>query len=384
MTIFPSIYPMATPRPIAKYQSGLSVVSDKLPRAALPTATLLLRLNDLVDVMNSSNRFNDCFNRRAISNIQPQTATQHLRTLREGEAWLKRWKVGDGAKIDSVGGLQQTIRGVIKLWERCQAVGCSFICTRRFNQDPLENLFGVVRQRGGCMDNPNPVQFRQLYKHALLNRLIAAPMAGNCADDGDTLLAALRRVAAEQQQAPAPSLPAPDPGSVPLPQLSKVQRNLLTYLSGYLIRQARVNCNRCRKLLNKQKTMALTDEEAFTALKSYTAVSEDDVGSLLRPTKRCSAFVKACYAVFTCHAEAMTMQSGICQRLVSCAMARREGRRLTSKMCHPAALRRMAATFMRMSLHRMCAELVSKKAKISGRTRTNATKKLKKLQAKPK
>ena len=58
----------------------------KLPRTALPTATLLLRLNDLLDVLNSSNRFDSCFSRRAISNLRPATAEEHMQTLREGDA----------------------------------------------------------------------------------------------------------------------------------------------------------------------------------------------------------------------------------------------------------------------------------------------------------
>ena len=30
-----------------------------------------------------------------------------------------------------------------------------FLMTRRLNQDPLENLFGLIRQQGGNCDNPS-------------------------------------------------------------------------------------------------------------------------------------------------------------------------------------------------------------------------------------
>ena len=52
----------------------LHATHGKLPRTALPTATLLLRLNDLLDVLNSSARFDSCSKRRAISSLHPATA----------------------------------------------------------------------------------------------------------------------------------------------------------------------------------------------------------------------------------------------------------------------------------------------------------------------
>ena len=114
----------------------LHATHGKLPRTALPTATLLLRLNDLLDVLNSSARFDPCSKRRAISSLHPATAGDHMQFLQESDAWLQRWTVGGGASIDSIRGLRQTIKGVVKIWDLCQAAGCTFLCTRRLNQDP--------------------------------------------------------------------------------------------------------------------------------------------------------------------------------------------------------------------------------------------------------
>ena len=109
---------------------------NKLPRSSLPTATFLLRLNNLLDVLNSSTRFNTCSTRRAISNIHPVTADEHIKILVDGEAWLRRWTVGDGASIDSVRGLIQTIKGVQEVWKLCQAAGCTFLCTLHTPPEP--------------------------------------------------------------------------------------------------------------------------------------------------------------------------------------------------------------------------------------------------------
>jgi hypothetical protein len=37
-----------------------------------------------------------------------------------------------------------------------------FLLTRRLNTDPIENLFGAIRQQGGNSDNPTPAQFNSL------------------------------------------------------------------------------------------------------------------------------------------------------------------------------------------------------------------------------
>ena len=49
--------------------------------------------------------------------------------------------------------LRQTFRGVQFVWERYVEAGCQFLCTRRLNQDPLENIFDVIRRSGGSMNN---------------------------------------------------------------------------------------------------------------------------------------------------------------------------------------------------------------------------------------
>ena len=358
---------------------------NKLPRSSLPTATFLLRLNNLLDVLNSSTRFNTCSTRRAISNIHPVTAEEHIKILVDGEAWLQRWTVGDGASIDSVRGLIQTIKGVQEVWKLCQAAGCTFLCTRRLNQDALENFFGIVRQRGGGTDSPDPIHFRHLYKHASLNDLLLVPATSNCADDGDRLLAVLRQVTMETKEQPGtvpppPSLNTPSGAAGNCP-VEMETRNVLTYVCGYLLRTARIRCDRCKAVVIKQEAMPLVDSEIFTALKSYTSISTTDVGSLLRPTEDCDAFIIACHQQFRAQAEHFFQEAQICKRLVSCALETKEARQLAQEMCHPAVLGIMAATYMRMELHRMCKNLVKRKTtKTIPRPKAAATKKLAKLQ----
>ena len=56
-----------------------------------------------------------------------------------------------------------------------------YICTSKFNQDPLEGFFGTHRMTGGWNDNPTVKQFLdntvtlRVQKSAVLN-----PVRGNC------------------------------------------------------------------------------------------------------------------------------------------------------------------------------------------------------------
>ena len=107
-----------------------------LPEVSRETAEVVLKLNDLLDVLNSRSKYDQCTGKRAISCGNPATEEHHVRLLKEADEWLSRWVVGDGTvRIDSIGGLQQTIRGVQAIWELCKENGCTALCTRRLNQD---------------------------------------------------------------------------------------------------------------------------------------------------------------------------------------------------------------------------------------------------------
>lgn len=67
--------------------------------------------------------------------------------------------------------------------------GIKYLATRQFNQDPLENHFGIIRQHGGCNTMPTVGQFSAAMKSALVNLLSTAKSRnGNCADDQRDIL----------------------------------------------------------------------------------------------------------------------------------------------------------------------------------------------------
>ncbi|KAH6933221.1 hypothetical protein HPB50_013593 [Hyalomma asiaticum] len=57
-------------------------------------------------------------------------------------------------------GLRVTISSTLELLSYLQNLGYTYyIITARLSQDPIENLFRIVRQASGSNDHPTPTQF---------------------------------------------------------------------------------------------------------------------------------------------------------------------------------------------------------------------------------
>lgn len=56
----------------------------------------------------------------------------------------------------------------------------SYILTYKFSQDHLELLFGRIRQRFGCNNNPNVTQFKTSVKQILMKNSIKCKSNFNC------------------------------------------------------------------------------------------------------------------------------------------------------------------------------------------------------------
>jgi hypothetical protein len=85
-----------------------------------------------------------------------------------------------------------TIRTTRLLSGELKAMNIRQLSTRNLNQDPIENLFNVVRQNCGSNHCPNAEQFVAALKTAVTNGLLSCKSNGNTAPDGCTLLTDLR------------------------------------------------------------------------------------------------------------------------------------------------------------------------------------------------
>lgn len=86
-----------------------------------------------------------------------------------------------------------SLNAIQGIWKELASKGISMLRPRSLNQDPLENLFGAIRNGCGCNDNPNVKQFIGSLKTQILNGLTNQNFSGtNCEEDDNILLSNLR------------------------------------------------------------------------------------------------------------------------------------------------------------------------------------------------
>jgi len=126
----------------------------KMPDEAMHTADFAKLIDGLFDTFNSRNLYDTKVLRRPISDNSDSTHWHHLD---ECAKQLEALKV-DKCKLSvpCLNGWLMNIRGLKLLWSMMKfQYNISFLLTSRLNQDALENLFSVIRGRGGHRDNPD-------------------------------------------------------------------------------------------------------------------------------------------------------------------------------------------------------------------------------------
>ena len=142
--------------------------------------------------------------------------------------------------------------------------------TSRLNQDPIENLFSVIRHKGAQRDNPDASQFRAAFRQCMVDSVMAPGKNANCAEDVDKFLLTLKNI---HSPTPIPAIPIqrrpigenlPESVrtilavcSVPPPEegLSDPETNILAYIGGYIVRKLRrknVLCAPCDEKISSE------------------------------------------------------------------------------------------------------------------------------------
>ncbi|VEN63638.1 unnamed protein product [Callosobruchus maculatus] len=165
-----------------------AVATDELnSRTAIHTAQCFKKINNIFDCLNSRSLKDSNPYRQGLSiyNKLPYT------TLVDALEYFKKMKIfeGDNEKknIYCIEGFQWTINAVLILWDNLQKEGVKYFLTSRLNQDPLENLFSVIRNRGGYNPQPTAREFRIALQHNMHIRLQNS-VSSNCEIDNDELL----------------------------------------------------------------------------------------------------------------------------------------------------------------------------------------------------
>lgn len=87
-----------------------------------------------------------------------------------------------------------TIHAFQELFKLMRQLGFKYFAPRMFNQDPVENCFGRIRQKGGRYVNPTAEAFTPFYKSLLVTTITSArSYGGNCEDDRSSMFVTLQR-----------------------------------------------------------------------------------------------------------------------------------------------------------------------------------------------
>ena len=267
------------------------------------TAEFLMKFNDIFDCMNSSQLRDANKRKRAVSVADTceqssflQNAVQWLSTIR-----VKNTSGKDvTSSVKCFSGWQLSIASLLLLKSTLlqQTNYFRFILTRRLNQDPLENFFAAIRQKGGSCDNPTPLDFMRLFKQLCCKQLVVASVSGNSEVDLSAVLATLRTEKQKINMEVGLNV-KPDSGYTLFPtDLSSacLEENGLYYVCGYLLRKLLKwhNCVDCDMMLHdfEPPTDSLS---VYLKQRSFSDISK---GGLLSVSSCFYQYVMECERIF--------------------------------------------------------------------------------------
>ncbi len=265
------------------------------------TAAFIEKMDMLFNCFNSSTLHSNAQMRHAISQ-----SSGHKTFLLECLDWLSTVKSQGKRKLPCLTGWKMAITCLLQLWDDLhQTTGVRFLLTNRLNQDCLENLFSVIRGKGGHRDNPDALQFRTAFRQAMVDAVMTPSKDANCQEDVDAFLLTLKSIGSPTGNVSTASSVSSSHADVPesvrsllsvcsLPvpftvSLSLAECNILVYIAGYLCRKI---CNKvCDKCKNTMQTNLDPQNPAhlFLSQKSY---GDTVGGGLIVPSSSLCDFVK--------------------------------------------------------------------------------------------
>lgn len=236
--------------------------SGRLPPEARNTAILLSKMDSIFDSVNGG------FGGNSSSKILRRMVgsdTTHNKIWLEGKQLFGNMEfipknATDRPRPKCLKGWQRTLEGFCLIKAKLSKLGFKNFPARAFNQDPLENLFGQVRQYGVRYTNPSCKAFIPFYKSLLIRNFSSYhSRSSNYEVDNDALLVTLRDFLAPK---PLESLSLEQhsgrdrwhPPSVPgdVDDLDEIDQHAVGYIGGFLIKSIspkRYECDTCQSNL---------------------------------------------------------------------------------------------------------------------------------------
>ncbi|KAH6920999.1 hypothetical protein HPB50_028014 [Hyalomma asiaticum] len=157
-----------------------------LPASAITTAQFCDRMDRIFDALNSSSKKKSS---QKLRHAIVKEDSELIDFLRGQPPWIASWTFDGRRQPQTVVGWQITIQAICQLWDDLSKnYNFEYLLTRRLQQNPLENIFGPIRQKQGSNTNPNVAQFICGLKHICVRKLFKLSEYGNVEDDECDLL----------------------------------------------------------------------------------------------------------------------------------------------------------------------------------------------------
>jgi len=314
--------------------AGIStyVALGKLPDEAIHTAEFVEAVDGLFDCFNSRNLRGTKPLHRPITNNSHSPHWAHLQKCTQLLGALK--VVGSRASVPCVAGWLMNINALRIIWSALKSeYNISFLLTSRLNQDSLENLFSIIRGRGGHRDNPGPVHFQSAFKQVIVQNMFMPAASANCRaeDEGDCVLSvddfAVSPILLNDQAHSSPSAACPVPlvaaGSAIVAMDSELSRpsdivlqNTLMYVTGYVCKKVldKHRCQQCSSTMLRRDTMLVEQRDLFCCQKAYNT-SLGNFGGLKAPSQCMFELMASCETTFVALFDNIKHEHGVRQKL---------------------------------------------------------------------
>ncbi|KAI4466790.1 thap domain-containing protein 9 [Holotrichia oblita] len=241
----------------AAIETMVSTGNNPLPAEAIQTAEFVHDVDSLFDSFNGRTLYPE---KGKPYRCNIQNNSKHImfwHNIKKISSWKFVPIDGGNTKMQlpCKTGWINNITAIAGIWETCQKAGMKHLRTRAFSQDPLENLFSIIRQHGCGNTKPSCFQFVASLKTSILNNMISIKSSNsNCEPDEHRLLDNLQHFL-ESEVLASPIIAdenneflqicLPPFNAHGLHDSDSIQA--LAYVCGYLIRKMKnLDCTHCR------------------------------------------------------------------------------------------------------------------------------------------
>lgn len=277
-----------------------SAIKQINSNTSLDTADFIENINNIFDALNSRIVNDPNPSRRPLSIFNNHTAD----ILQKGIQYFNSVEVYEGStkrnNIYSINGFEWTLKSIILLWNDLKEMGVKYLLTGFLNQDPLENFFSVIRNRGGYNPTPTVKQCRIAIQQNINIRLQMAIGTGNCeVDDSEVLDIQMgSEDNIEKNGFVENNIPPIEEQNVEVKENCIAQNQTVTnlntletcsnvYVAGYLAHsvEKKFKCGICsKKYVKDNNEFVLNEREIFLFYKDYSR--ESNIKFLKRPSEQ--------------------------------------------------------------------------------------------------